>query len=159
MIPFHLFIFTNHFNHLHFKWYHLSQLPLHKPPSHSSSPPPLCLYEGTPPPTNPSPPHPSTILLCWGISSPQDQGPPLPLMSDKAILCCIWIWSHVYSLVSGLVSGSSGWSGWLILLFFLWSGTGRTSQGTAIPGSFQQVLLGISNSVGVWCKQMGWIPR
>jgi hypothetical protein len=27
---------------------------------------------------------------------------------------------HVYSLVGGLVPGSSGGSGWLILLFFLW---------------------------------------
>jgi hypothetical protein len=36
------------------------------------------------------------------------------LMSDKAILCCICIWSHrflhVYSLVGSLVSGSSGGS-------------------------------------------------
>jgi hypothetical protein len=39
------------------------------------------------------------------------------------------------------------------------SGSGRTSQGTAIPGSCQQVLLGISNSVWVWCLQMGRIPR
>ena len=34
-------------------------------------------------------------------------------MSDKAILCYIYIWSHeslhVYSLVSGLVPGSPGW--------------------------------------------------
>lgn len=43
-------------------------------------------------------------------------------------------------------------------LHLYWSGVGRTSQGTAIPGSCQQVLLGISNSVGVWCLQMGWIP-
>jgi hypothetical protein len=75
--------------------------------------------------------------------------------------------------------------GWLILLFFLfllllfssfspslnsstgvpvvslmvgcehvhlyWSGSGRASQETAI----QQALLGISNSVWVWCLQMG----
>jgi len=30
---------------------------------------------------------------------------------------------------------------------------------TAIPTSCQQALLGISNSVWVWCQQMGWIPR
>ena len=30
-----------------------------------------------------------------------------------------------------------------------WSGAGRTSQRTAIPGSCQQVLLGISNSVRI----------
>ena len=40
-----------------------------------------------------------------------------------------------------------------------WSGSGRTSQYTAMPGSCQQVLLGIHNSVWVWCLQMGWIPR
>jgi hypothetical protein len=40
-----------------------------------------------------------------------------------------------------------------------WSDSGRASQGTAIPGSCQQALLGISNSVWVWCLQMGWIPR
>ena len=39
------------------------------------------------------------------------------------------------------------------------SGSGRASQGTAIIGSCQQVLLGISNSVWVWCLQMEWIPR
>ena len=43
-------------------------------------------------------------------------------------------------------------------LHLYWSGASRTSQGTAIPGSCQQVLLGISNSVGVWCLQMEWIP-
>ena len=32
-------------------------------------------------------------------------------------------------------------------LHLYWSGAGRTSQGTAIPGSCQQVLLGISDSV------------
>jgi hypothetical protein len=46
------------------------------------------------------------------------------LMTDKAILCYICSWSHgslhVYSLVGGLVPGSSWGSGWLILLFFLW---------------------------------------
>ena len=26
-------------------------------------------------------------LLPWGTKPPQDQGPPLPLISDKAILC------------------------------------------------------------------------
>ena len=39
------------------------------------------------------------------------------------------------------------------------SGAGRNSQGTAMPGSCQQVLLDINNSVWVWCLQMGWIPR
>jgi hypothetical protein len=53
------------------------------------------------------------IPLHWGIEPSQDQGPLLPLMSNKAILCYICRWSdesnHVYSLVGGLVPGSSGW--------------------------------------------------
>ena len=82
------------------------------------TPPSLCLYEGAPSPTvpllhTPTPqPHWSSIHLCWGIKPPQDQEPPLPLMSDKAILCYICSWSpvslHVYSLVGGLVPRSSG---------------------------------------------------
>jgi hypothetical protein len=76
------------------------------------------------PPTHPPTPlllpsHPG-ILVHWGIEPSQDQGPLLPIMSDKIILCYICSWSpgslHVYFLVDGL---SSGVSGWLILLFFL----------------------------------------
>jgi hypothetical protein len=37
------------------------------------------------------------------------------------------------------------------------SGTGRASQETAISGSCQQALLGIHNSVWVWCLYMGWV--
>ena len=39
------------------------------------------------------------------------------------------------------------------------SGTGRASQETAISGSCQQALLGICNSVWVWCLYIGWISR
>ena len=46
-------------------------------------------------------------------------------MSHKSILCYICGWSHeshhVYYLVGGLVPGSSGVTGWFILLFLLWS--------------------------------------
>ena len=38
------------------------------------------------------------------------------------------------------------------------SGSGRASLETAVSGFCQQVLLGINNSVWVWCLQMGWIP-
>jgi hypothetical protein len=83
-----------------------------------------CFYEGARPPTYPLPPHRPGIPLHWGIEPSQDQGPLFPLMPDKVILCYICSWSigslHVYFLVGGLVPGSSGWSGWLILLFFLW---------------------------------------
>jgi hypothetical protein len=40
-----------------------------------------------------------------------------------------------------------------------WSVSVRASQGTAILGSCQQVLLGIHNSVWVWSLQKGWISR
>jgi hypothetical protein len=54
----------------------------------------------------------------------QKQGPFLPLMSNKAILCYICSRNHgsliVYTLVSGLVPASSWESGLLLLLFFLW---------------------------------------
>ena len=67
-------------------------------------------------------PHHPRIPLHWGIESSQDQGPFLPLMTNKAILCYLYSWTygslHVYFLVGGLILGSS-WGGWLILLFFL----------------------------------------
>jgi hypothetical protein len=64
------------------------------------------------------------IPLHWDIEPSRDQGPLLPLMTDKTILCCICSWSHgsfhMYSLVGGLVPGSSGGTDWFILLFLLW---------------------------------------
>jgi hypothetical protein len=39
------------------------------------------------------------------------------------------------------------------------SGSGRASPGTAIPGSCQQVFLGINNSVWVCWLHMGWITK
>ena len=81
-------------------------------------------------PPFPCSPNHSLLLLClgiplhWGIEPSQDQGPLLPFMPNKAILCYIFGWSHgslhVYSLVGGLVPRSFRGSNWLILLFFLW---------------------------------------
>jgi hypothetical protein len=80
------------------------------PPSPSSSP---CS------PTHSLPlPGPGTPLH-WGIEPSQDQGPLLPLMTNKATLSYICSWSHeslyVYSLVGGLVPGSSG-GYWLVYI-------------------------------------------
>jgi hypothetical protein len=95
-------------------------LPSFGPPNPHSHPLPLPLRwcSSTHPPTH----NCFTVLalpLYWGIKSSQDQGPPLPLMPDKAIFFYICIWSqgslNVYSLVSGLFPGSSGRSGQLIL--------------------------------------------
>jgi hypothetical protein len=75
-------------------------------------PPSPCLFEDAPPPIHPLLFAFSGIPLHWGIEHPQAQGPPLPLMSNKAILCHICSQSHgslhVYSLVGGPVPGSSG---------------------------------------------------
>jgi hypothetical protein len=69
------------------------------------------------------PPYCSSIPLCWGIKPPLNQGPPLLLLSGKAILCYICIWSHgslqVYFLVSVLDSLRTEWSDQPIL-FFQW---------------------------------------
>jgi hypothetical protein len=63
------------------------------------------------------------IPIHRGLKLSQDQGRLLSLLSHKAILCYICGWKHgslhVYPLVCGLVPGSSGGTGWLILLFFL----------------------------------------
>jgi hypothetical protein len=87
-------------------------------------PPPASMRVLSHPPTHTfltPQPH---ISLHWGMEPSQDQGPLLSLMPNKAILCYICSWSHeslhVYSLVCGSVPGSSGGSGWLILLFLLW---------------------------------------
>ena len=93
--------------------------------SHSNS---TCFYEVVPPPIKPIPSPCPHINLPRGIE-PSQGGPLHPLMPDKVILCYLCGWSHgslhMYSLVGGLVTGSSGESssgvsGWLILLFFLW---------------------------------------
>ena len=82
-------------------------IPFPLSPPHTHHPIPL---SSLPPPTPDS--HCSGIRLQWGIKPPQDQGPPLPLMPDKAILCYICSWSngclHVYTLVGSLVPGNSG---------------------------------------------------
>ena len=117
--------FLGYFIHLHFKCYPSSWFPLHKTPI---PPTPLCFYKNAPPPTYPLPMHHPSIPLCWGIKPSPDQGPPLSLMPTKSIIYYICSWSygslHVYSLIGGLVPGSSGrrkgMFGWLILLFFLW---------------------------------------
>ena len=54
--------------------------------------------------------HPPGIPVHWGIKPPQDQGPPLPFMPDKGILCYICSWSHRSLHVYSLVGGSDPWS-------------------------------------------------
>jgi hypothetical protein len=61
----------------------------HLPVSPLKTPFPILLYPASMrvfphPSTYPLPPHPPNIPLYWGIKPSQDQGPPLPLMPDKA---------------------------------------------------------------------------
>jgi hypothetical protein len=164
--------FITYFLYLHFKCYPFSWFPLQNP----LIPFPLPLITNPPTPVSCS-----SIPLHWGIEPSQDQGPLLSLIFHKAILCYISVWSlgslHVYSLVGGLVPGSSGISpmglqtpfsslgpfsrsfiGDPVLssmdgceppLLYL-SGTGKAFQETAISGSHQQAIVGIHNSVWAW---------
>jgi hypothetical protein len=61
-------------------------MPFHGFPSANLLSHPLlpCFYEGAPPPTHPLLPHCPSIPLYSGIKPSQDQGPPLPLMPDRA---------------------------------------------------------------------------
>jgi hypothetical protein len=140
-------------------------------------------------PTHPLQPYHLGNPLHWVIKPSQDQRPLLPLMSHKAILCYKCGWSHgtlqLYSLVGGLVPGSSGGgSGSLILLlqplqvlqFFSTLPLGTLCSVQWLVGSIQlyicqvlakhlrrqlyqasvkQALLSISNSVWVWDLYMG----
>jgi hypothetical protein len=64
---------------------------------HPSSP---YFYEGVPSPTHPlPPPHPVFPYTVTSIKPSENQGPLLSLMPDKAILCYICSWSHVYSFI------------------------------------------------------------
>jgi hypothetical protein len=107
---FYVLFFIRYALYLDFKCCPLSSFPLWKPPI----PPPFPLL------TNP----PSPASLSWHSPTLGHQaftGPraSLPLMSDKAILCHHGS-IHVYSLIGGLVPGSSRGTGWLTLLVLLW---------------------------------------
>ena len=116
-----LLIIIGYFISLHFKSYPHSKFPLQTPTAQSPS---FWFYEGVCPPIHPLPPYCSNFFLSNSIKPSQDLVPPLPLMPDKPSLCYIRSWSHgslhVYFLVGVLVPGSSGVSGWLTSLLFLW---------------------------------------
>jgi hypothetical protein len=79
----------------------------------SSHPSPFVCMKVLPCPLS-FPPHRSGVPLCWDIKTLHNQGSPLTLMPNKSVLCYLCDWSHgslhAYSLVGGLVPGSSGWS-------------------------------------------------
>jgi hypothetical protein len=99
LISHFLFLLDILFN-LHVKCYPLSCLPPPETP-YLIPRPPASMKVFT---YSLSPPSPG-IPLHWVIKPSLDQGPVLPLMTNKAILYCIYGWSHgslhVYSLVGG----------------------------------------------------------
>jgi len=111
--------FIGYFVYLHFKCYFFPSFLSWNPLSHLAPASMRCV------PTHCFPPPCPGVPLYWGVKPSKGQGPLLPLMPDKAILDYICSWSHgllhMYSSVGGLVPESSVGSGWLILLFFLWS--------------------------------------
>ena len=106
------------------------------PPRHSLFHPSSCFYEGVPWPNHLLLPSSPGIPLHWGIKPLQDQGPLLPLMTDKAILHYIFSWSHVFhhmfSFNGRLVHGSSGGIGWLVHIVVAPMGL----QTPSVPSSF-----------------------
>ena len=108
---YHIFIFLLD---ILFTFQMLSPFPVSPPETPYPIPTPPCSL------THPLP------LPCPGIQihPSQDQGRLFSLMSNKAIFCYICTWSHESlhgcSFVGGLVPGSSGITGWFILLFLLW---------------------------------------
>jgi hypothetical protein len=123
-----LFFLIEYFLYLHFKCYPLSWSLTPEIPYPIPSPP--ASLRVFPPPTHPlQPPRPG-IPLHWGTKPSQDQGPLIPLMSNKTILCYICSWSHgflhVYLIFGWRFSPWELWGVWLFWYCF-------SSYGVANP--------------------------
>jgi hypothetical protein len=136
--------------------------PVSPPQTSYPIPPPSCYYEGAPLPPHPLPPHRPSIPPHWGIKPSQNQGPPLPLMPDKAILwyicsmCTLWLGS--------LVHRSSGGGVWLVgivvLTMELKSASASSVLSLTLPlGSLccPSVLVRLWQSLSGDCQQV--LPR
>jgi hypothetical protein len=102
-----------------------------------------CFHEGAPLPTYSLLPHYPSIPLLWDIKPLEDQETLLLLMPDKAP-------SAPSVLPVTLPIQSLCLESWMVICkhsHVYWSGSGRASQETSIPGSCQQGLLGISYNV------------
>ena len=87
-----------------------------------------CFYEGAPLIL----PHHPSISLRWGIEPSQDQGSPLPLTPDKAILCYIYSWSYG-SLFGWWFSPWELWGIWLVDIIVLPVGFKTPSAPSLLP--------------------------
>jgi hypothetical protein len=110
------------------------------------------------PPTHPFRHFCPPISLHWAIEPSQDRGPLLPLMPNKAILCYIYGWSHgtlhVYSLVGGLVPGSSG-GVWLVDITVHTMGL-QTPSSPAVFFFFKCLLPEVPGRSALILKQCCW---
>jgi hypothetical protein len=110
------FFFIGYFIYLHFKYYPPSTNPL------SHLPPPASMRMLPHSSTHTSPLQHPPILRHRASTGPR-ASLPIDTRQDHPLLHMqleAWVPPFVYSLVSGLVPGSSLGSGWLILLSFLW---------------------------------------
>jgi hypothetical protein len=109
--------------------------------------------------------HPTTLvsLSCCGIKPPQDKGLPLPLLSGKAILCYIYIWSHGSLQVHSLVGWWSRlWEKWVVKPIYVVLPWGCkppcSSSPTAIsPTRFPEVSLMVHFISGGHYNMRNWI--
>ena len=99
--------FLFNFLYLHFKCYPLSWFPPVPETPYPIVPHPASMRVFLHLPTHSYLPVLDSPTLGHLSSLHKTQGPLLPLMPDKAIICYICSWSHVYLLVDGLVPGSS----------------------------------------------------
>ena len=84
------FVFVDFFNFINWR-FHLFTFQILSPFTvsllqiHYAIPPLPCFYEGAPLPTYPLLLQHPSIHLHWGIKPSQDQGTPLPLMTDREL--------------------------------------------------------------------------
>ena len=90
-----------------------------------SHPPLPFFYEGAPPSTYSLLPHRPSIPLHWDVKPSQDQGPPFPLMPDKALHSLQSFLSFIGVPVISLMVGCEH-------LYLYWSGSGRVSEDSCI---------------------------
>ena len=106
-------------------------------------------------------PHPLTFSEPTAPASTYTGASPLPLLSGKAILCYICIWSQgslpVHSLVGVLVSGRTGWSG-QSTLFSQWVAIPVYSSSPSASSSSR--FSELSLTVGSMHPHLHWsVPR